>query len=125
MKMAQPIRPKSVRLEATSYCQVRCPSCPTASGETKAVLSRGYLKLDDFKNFLERNPFVAHIELSNYGEAFLHPQLLQILEYAHQKNVALTIDNGANLNNARPEVLEGLVKFQLRSMSVSMSKMMM
>jgi MoaA/NifB/PqqE/SkfB family radical SAM enzyme len=117
--MAQPLRPKSVRLEATSNCQLRCRSCPTATGETKPVLLRGYLKLDDFKTFLERNPFVTHVELSNYGEAFLHPQLLQILECAHEKNVALTIDNGANLNNARSEVLEGLVKYQLRSMSVS------
>jgi hypothetical protein len=83
------------------------------------VLLRGYLKLDDFKQFIDRNPFVTHVELSNYGEAFLHPQLLQILEYAHDKNVALTIDNGANLNNARPEVLEGLVRYRLRSMTVS------
>jgi MoaA/NifB/PqqE/SkfB family radical SAM enzyme len=117
--MTQLLQPKSVRIELTSNCQLRCRSCPTASGETKAILSRGYLKVDDFKNFLDRNPQVVHIELSNYGEPFLHPFLLQILEVAHEKRVALTIDNGANLNNARPEVLEGLVKYQLRSMSVS------
>src|SRR5688572_27067817 len=107
--MSQLLHPKSVRIEATSNCQLRCRSCPTASGETKAVLSRGYLKVEDFRKFLDGNPQVLHVELSNYGEAFLHPYLLEILECAHERRVALTIDNGANLNNARAEVLEGLV----------------
>ena len=35
------------------------------------------------------NPLLEQVEISNYGEVFLNPQLLPILEYAHQKNVAI------------------------------------
>jgi MoaA/NifB/PqqE/SkfB family radical SAM enzyme len=57
--------------------------------------------------------------VANYGEVFLNPQLLPILEYAHQKNVAISIENGANLNYVRDEVIEGLVKFQVRVLTCS------
>jgi MoaA/NifB/PqqE/SkfB family radical SAM enzyme len=59
------------------------------------------------------------VEISNYGEAFLNPQLLQILEYAHQKKVVISIQNGANLNHVREEILEGLVKFQVQVITCS------
>jgi MoaA/NifB/PqqE/SkfB family radical SAM enzyme len=62
---------------------------------------------------LDLNPTLEQVEISNYGEVFLNPQLLQILEYAHQKNVAISIGNGANLNHVSDEVLQGLVKYQV------------
>lgn len=65
------------------------------------------------------NPLLEMVELSNYGEAFLNPHLLRILEYAHQKGVAISIGNGANLNHVKDEVLEGLVRFQVRFMTCS------
>jgi MoaA/NifB/PqqE/SkfB family radical SAM enzyme len=68
---------------------------------------------------LESNPLLEQVEISNYGEVFLNPQLLPILEFAHQKNVGISIENGANLNYVRDEVIEGLVKFQVRVMTCS------
>ena len=41
------------------------------------------------------------------------------MEYAQQRQVALTANNGVNLNNVRPEALEAVVKHQLRVMSCS------
>ena len=66
-----------------------------------------------------RHPYLRRIELSNYGEAFLNPQLLQILEYACERGVAINIANGANLNTAKEDVLEGLVKFGVRALTCS------
>ena len=54
-----------------------------------------------------------------FGEIFLNPQLLQILELAHERKVALAAGNGVNLNNVRDEVLEGVVKFKLQGMTCS------
>lgn len=59
------------------------------------------------------------IELSNYGEIFLNPDLLEILAYAHAKGIQLSAHNGANLNHVKPEVIEGLVKYKLHSMTCS------
>src|SRR5262249_34425499 len=55
----------------------------------------------------------------NYGEVFLNPQLVQILEYAHSKGVAISLANGVNFNNAKDAVIEALVKFEVRSITCS------
>jgi MoaA/NifB/PqqE/SkfB family radical SAM enzyme len=68
---------------------------------------------------VDANPWIRRIELSNYGEIFLNPDLLRILEYAHARGVSLTADNGVNFNRVSEEVLDGLVRFRFRSMSCS------
>jgi MoaA/NifB/PqqE/SkfB family radical SAM enzyme len=113
------IKPRQVRVEASSFCQLRCPSCPTTSGHIHPTIGSGFLKFDDFSKLLELNPTLERVEISNYGEVFLNPQLLRILEFAHQKGVTIAIGNGANLNNVKDEVLEGLVKYRVRFITCS------
>jgi MoaA/NifB/PqqE/SkfB family radical SAM enzyme len=113
------IEPRQIRIEGSSFCQLRCPSCPTTSGHIHPAIGSGFLKFENFRELLESNPVLERVEISNYGEVFLNPQLLRILEYAHQKNVAISIENGANLNHVRDEILEGLVKFRVRAMTCS------
>ncbi len=113
------IHPRRLRLEASTACQLKCPSCPTASGETGKKLGVGFLKFRDFKKLIDENPRLAHIELSNWGEVFLNKDLLQILRYAYEQNVALYLANGANLNNVKEDVLEAVVKYKLRKINCS------
>jgi MoaA/NifB/PqqE/SkfB family radical SAM enzyme len=113
------IRPTRIRVEASSFCQLRCPSCPTATGAIDAAVGRGFLRFADFRALLDRNPSLEQVELSNYGEAFLNPELLEILAYAAEKGVAILLGNGANLNHARDDVLEGLVRYRVREMTCS------
>jgi len=113
------IDPISVRFDASTACQLKCPSCPTAQGETGKSLGNRFLKLDTFKQFLDKNPTVMHVELSNWGEVFLNPELSKILKYAYEQNVMLTVSNGANLNTVKPEVLEAVVKYKLRHITCS------
>ena len=113
------IRPTTIRLEASSFCQLRCPSCPTTTGAIDAAIGRGFLRFEDFRDLVDRNPQLKRIELSNYGEAFLNPSLLVILEYADRKGIAIALENGANLNHAKDEVLEGLVKHRVRLLTCS------
>jgi MoaA/NifB/PqqE/SkfB family radical SAM enzyme len=117
--MEMTVNPTCVAIEATSVCQLRCPSCPTASGHTNQLLGRGFLDPVAFDNFLGDNPQVREVELSNYGEVFLHPGLAQILEIAANRKVRLTVVNGANLNTVRKGVLEALVKYQVAVLSIS------
>jgi MoaA/NifB/PqqE/SkfB family radical SAM enzyme len=113
------IWPTEIRLEASSACQLKCPSCPTATGATKAAVGTGFLRKDDFARLIADNPWLTRIELSNYGEVFLNPHLLAILEIAQRERVALSIANGANLNHVRDGVLEGLVKYGVRYLTCS------
>ncbi len=117
--VAANVKPTKIHLEAMGACQLKCPACPTATGAIRPTIASGYLRFESFKKLVDENPTAKHIELSNYGEIFLNPQLLPILEYAQQKGVKLTVDNGANLNTVKDELLEGVVKYGLHSMTCS------
>jgi len=119
--MANTIRPPTqIRLETSSFCNLRCPSCPTTTGEVhRQAVGGGFLRFENFRNLLDDNPRLKRIELANKGEIFLNPALLSMLELAHQRGVKLTADAGVNLNKVRPEVLEGLVKYQFLSLVCS------
>jgi MoaA/NifB/PqqE/SkfB family radical SAM enzyme len=112
--------PVQIRLEASSLCNLRCPLCPTTTGEIHSqAVGGGFLRLEDFRKLLDDSPRLKTVELSNWGEVFLNPALLSVLELAHERGVELIANNGVNLNKIRPEVLEGLVKYQFRSLQCS------
>ena len=111
--------PTSLRLETSSACQLRCPSCPTTAGLTHRHLGTGLLRFADFKALLEDNPGLKRVELSNYGEAFLNPELTRMLAFACERGVSLSLNNGVNLNQASEEQLESLVKYRLTGLSCS------
>jgi MoaA/NifB/PqqE/SkfB family radical SAM enzyme len=117
--MSRQIHPEKIRLEASSVCQLACASCPNTGKAILPVIGSGYLHLNDFQTLLRSNTRIVEIELSNYGEIFLNPDLSDIIRYAHERNVALTADNGVNLNNAGREVLEALVKYKFKRITVS------
>ena len=78
-------KPKSVRLEASTICQLKCRSCYMRAGEN--AVGVGYLKYDDFVNFIQQNNYIKQIELSNSGEIFLNPDLLKIMKFACENDV--------------------------------------
>jgi len=114
------VAPRKIRLEAMSSCQLRCPACPTTTGEIRPVIGAGYLKLGDFERLVRENPRVRQIELSNFGEILLNPDFVAILAHAHERGIALAADNGLNLNTASDEQLEAIVRFGLRSATISL-----
>src|SRR4029079_12415181 len=107
------VTPRRIRLEASSFCQLRCPSCPTTSSAIHPAVGSGFLRFKDFQKLIDDSPGLERIELSNYGEIFLNPELPRILEYAHSKAIPIWLENGANLNHVRDDVLEALVKYQV------------
>lgn len=112
--------PYRARLESCTLCQLDCRDCYMRLSENGYCgVGAGYLKFNDFKKFIEDNPFVEEIELSNDGEIFLNPDLLKILEYAHAKGVRLTARAGVNFNLVSEEVLEALVRCEVLEMTVS------
>jgi len=112
-------RPRAIRLEASSFCQLRCPSCPTTTRAIHPAVGSGFLRIDDFRKLLDDNPWIETIELSNYGEILLNPGLADILALAHARGVTITARNGVNLNSARPQALEAVVKYRVAAMTCS------
>jgi hypothetical protein len=83
------------------------------------VLGAGHLKLADFERLLDRNPEIRQVELSNYGEMFLNPQLPDLLACAYERKVAVSGRNGANLNHTSEAALNAVVKYRLTALTCS------
>lgn len=114
-----PIRPSRIRLEVSSHCQLKCPSCPTTVKAIHPAVGSGFLKPADFRGLLDANPGLYGIELSNYGEIFLNPGLIEILQIAHERGVRLSAGNGVNLNTVSEALLEAVVKYRVTNMTCS------
>ena len=112
------ISPTSIRIDASTICQLRCPHCPTTRGEIGRNLGSGFLTLERFRRIVGGGT-IEHVEISNWGEIFLNPHLVEILEYAFRKNIKLTADNGANLNCLSDEVAEALAAYAFYRLSCS------
>lgn len=112
-------RPQHVCLDVSNVCQLKCVSCPNTNKTIKKVLGSGVMTFENYQRFIEAHPWITKVELSNWGEVFLNPELKNILEYSFKRNILLFIDNGANLNTVSEEVLEALVKYKVQSLSCS------
>src|SRR5437879_4144103 len=108
-----------IRLEASTICQLACPSCPTTQGIVKAQIGAGFLKFGDFRRIVDENPWLSEIELSNWGEIFLNPDIERIIAYAYHRNVALSAWNGANFNHVKDSVLQAMVRYKFRAVTCS------
>ena len=110
-------RPTRLRVEASSACNLRCPSCPTTTGHIHPAVGTGLLAVGDFRRLLDENPWVEEVELSNWGEVFVNPNLVAILKTAHERDVRITLRGGVNLNRCSDEALEALVKYGVAVMT--------
>lgn len=108
----------TIRIDASSICQLRCTGCGFQKSNGRE-LGYGYLTLEHFIDFIDKNPQITRVELSNYGEIFLNPDLIEIMAYAHKKGVALEAAMGVNFNTVSEDQMQALVKYEFRFLSFS------
>jgi len=113
------VRPQKIRLEFSSACQLRCPACPTTTKETLKVVGQNLLEFKNLTVMIGASPWLKEIEISNYGEVFLNPELPKMLAYLHERGIKVFCDNGANLNHITDEMLNAIVKYKLQSLTCS------
>jgi hypothetical protein len=111
------LKPKKICLEASTVCTLNCPTCLNAGGEIGKKLGRGFLRFEDFKEIVDKNPQIYNIELSNWGEVFLNKELVKIMEYAFINNIALSAAKGSNLNNVDEDIIEAMVRYKFRKIT--------
>lgn len=110
--------PNRVRLEFSTVCQLRCAGCSFQKGG-KDDLGRGFLSVENFKKFCDMNPFIREIEISNYGEPFLNPNLVEMLYIAKEKGISMLCLNGTNFNTVSDEQIHALVDTGFKEISLS------
>jgi MoaA/NifB/PqqE/SkfB family radical SAM enzyme len=109
-----------IAIDASTICQLRCPECSNTKGIIKnGIIGSGFLSFSNFKKIIDENPSINEIELSNWGEIFLNPELILIIKSAFEKQIKLTAGNGVNFNTVSDEMLEALVKYQFGYINIS------
>ena len=103
----------NLSIDACTICQLKCPECSNTKGVIKnGIIGSGYLRFSDFKRLIQENQEIKNIELSNWGEIFLNPELENILQYSFENGIKLSAGNGVNFNDVSETVIESLVKYQ-------------
>jgi radical SAM protein with 4Fe4S-binding SPASM domain len=102
--------PISLSFEPTTSCNLRCPECP--SGLRSFTRPTGMLKEELFHKTIDELASTLHY-LTFYfqGEPYLHPQFLEMVQYASKKKLYTATSTNAHYlteANARKTVESGL-----------------
>ena len=110
--------PLLLMVEPTNRCNLKCPMCPSGSGELTRTL--GKLKLDLFSQIIDDiGDHLILIQFWNQGEPFLHEDLLDMVKLAKSKGIpTMTSTNGHFLNSL--EHVENIIDSGLDEIIVSL-----
>ena len=108
-------------VDILSSCNLKCASCPHSIEETD--VPKGSMTLETFKSVfdkvMEDSPATSHISLYSWGEPLLHPYLSEIIDYVHERNVAVALSS--NLSIKFRSRLDKIIQSNPDSLKVSLS----
>lgn len=91
-KIVAPL-PEILTIEPTNVCTMKCPTCPTGAG--KLNRPKGMMNLADYKKIIDQvRGYTKKLVLFNYGEPFMHPDIIAMIKYA--KKAGLFIKTSTN-----------------------------
>jgi MoaA/NifB/PqqE/SkfB family radical SAM enzyme len=108
--------PYRYTIDPINVCNLRCPLCPTGLGILKR--DRGLISLEDFKRLVDQiAPWAYLLELYNWGEPFLHPDIFEMIRYAHDHKIVVRLSS--NLNHFDEQLAVKTVQSGLDAIIVS------
>jgi sulfatase maturation enzyme AslB (radical SAM superfamily) len=81
--------PKSVLLEPTNACNLRCRMCPAYGEGVQKSRDIGFIKKDVWMSAIDEIgswPSRVNLDIHGAGEPLLHPEFFDIVSYAKNKN---------------------------------------
>ena len=96
--------PFSIAIEPTTSCNLRCPECP--SGLRSFSRDTGMLKENTFERIVDDlHPYLLYLTFYFQGEPYLHPQFLEMVQYAEKKGIyTATSTNAHYLNDEKAKL---------------------
>ena len=91
--------PRMLQLEPTSHCNLKCPACPVTDFPTDPRYTADRtdtLTLAEMIAVFEQLPSLDKLLLYNYGEAFLHAEILPLLRWLRANRPQLAIHISTN-----------------------------
>jgi len=96
--------PPILMIEPTNICNLKCPLCPSGTGQLKRP--KGYMTLDTFKKTIkEVSPYTFMLIMWNQGEPFLNKDFIEMCKIAKQHNMLLLVSTNANLLPSAKEIV--------------------
>ena len=109
--------PYQYTIDPINICNLKCPLCPTGLGILGR--SRGRMSLDNFKDLIDQiAPYAFLVELYNWGEPYLHPQIFEMIAYAHEKRIGTRLSS--NMNYFNPEMAMATINSGLDAINISL-----
>jgi len=100
--------PARADIEPTTYCNFRCPHCPSTSTAPARLPaggqagSRTHLSLADFMHILDQLPTIYRLKLVGLGEPLLNPDFFDMVRAARRRRIrVITTTNGSLLDPDR------------------------
>ncbi|HEY9487437.1 MAG TPA: SPASM domain-containing protein [Chryseosolibacter sp.] len=91
--------PISISIEPTTSCNLRCPECP--SGLRSFTRPTGMLDPQLYTKVIdELAPTLSYLTFYFQGEPYLHPQFIDMVEYASSKGIYTATSTNAHFLNA-------------------------
>jgi MoaA/NifB/PqqE/SkfB family radical SAM enzyme len=104
-------------VDVANRCNLRCPYCPTGarrpSGRDKRMIEPLLVK----KLLDELDRYLISVNLYNWGEPLLHPQISQMVKMIHERRVFTQISS--NLSIANKELVAEVCRAGLDYLTVS------
>jgi radical SAM protein with 4Fe4S-binding SPASM domain len=105
--------PSSLMMEPTNACNLKCPTCPTGTG--KLNRPKRMMTMDEFKGIIDQaKGRVESLVLWNYGEPFLHKDILDMVAYAEAASIETVVSTNGHffpsVDYCRKVVSSGLHK---------------
>ena len=89
-------RPSRLVIEPTNVCNLHCPYCHTGAG--RFGRRPAMLKLDRVRHLLDEiGDYLLLVEVFNWGEAMLHPQLPEIIAEASKRGISTRVNTNFSL----------------------------
>ena len=109
------LKPHDYAVEVSGICNLHCISCPRG-GKRGSKRPNGMMSLDIFEEVIGKirreDPFVANIQLYQWGEPTLNRDLPAMIHYARDKGILCSVSSNLNhpadfaaLIASRPECL--------------------
>lgn len=113
--------PYRIFVEPTNRCSLKCPICPTGSGEL--MKAKRNLSLDEFKEIIDKfgNRLII-INLYGLGEPFLNSEIYEMIKYVKAR-YRVWVSTHTNAQNMKDGNIDKLLFCGLDSLTVSLDGM--
>jgi uncharacterized Fe-S cluster-containing radical SAM superfamily protein len=97
--------PNTIYLETTSACNLNCVMCAAQRPATKRIKPSGYMDLGLFKRLIDEIvrdvPSLVSVYLHKDGEPLIHPDIVEMIDYASSRHGNVTLVTNATLLDDR------------------------